>query len=472
MSLNSATQLSAETSSRPLLLRHSSLQYGALWVFAFSGSIAKIEPSPYEALFVVVALIFLLTGLKFDRRFVPFLSTLVLLNIGGLFSVAPYVDETRYLLFTLISIYMAATSLFFACIMLEQTYTRVAAIKSGYIWTAAFAGALSIVGYFDQGALKELLTRNERAAALFKDPNVLGPFLVLPLVWIADDLVTGAWTGARKRITLSSIWSTFTPFFFVLAGMFLSFSRGAWGVVIASVGLSIALRFFLDASAKLRARIVFVSLIGVGLLAAMLAAALTIPQIQELFEQRASLNQDYDGGALGRFGGQARSIPLLLDSPNGFGPLRFPLVVGNEDPHNVFVNSFAAYGWIGGLSYFALVLTTLYVGWRLVLRKGPYRSLAIPIWATCFFTILQGLQIDTDHWRHFWLLVGLSWGLAVASARHEAGASSLAKASAAASGKASARASSSAGRIPRSVTRPLTNRDGVTSKAGFAARAP
>jgi len=25
--------------------------------------------------------------------------------------------------------------------------------------------------------------------------------------------------------------------------------------------------------------------------------------------------------------------------------------------------------------------------------------------------ILQGFQIDTDHWRHFWMMLGLIWGL-------------------------------------------------------------
>jgi Ni,Fe-hydrogenase I large subunit len=29
-----------------------------------------------------------------------------------------------------------------------------------------------------------------------------------------------------------------------------------------------------------------------------------------------------------------------------------------------------------------------------------------------FVTILQGVQIDTDHWRHFYLMLGLVWGLA------------------------------------------------------------
>lgn len=419
MSLSTHSSHTAGVTPRPLVVSHAGLQLGVLWAFVFSGSIVQVEPSPYEGMFVLVAFVFLLTGLSFHRLLAPLVLTLAALNVGGLLSVAPYLDETKSFIFVLISIYMGLTCIFFACAMLDDAERRLAAIRSGYVWTAAFAGLLGIVGYFDQGALREILTRNDRADALFKDPNVYGPFLVLPLVWLADDLVRGAWKGPSRRVTLGAVWSTFTPFVLVLAGMFLSFSRGAWGVVVAAVVMTLGLRFLVDSTPAQRTRIVFMSLVGAALLAVLLVVALSIPEIKILFEQRASLNQDYDGGALGRFGGQQRSIPLLLDSPNGFGPLRFPIVVGNEDPHNVFINAFAAYGWIGGISYFAFIATTLYVGWRLVLREGPYRSAAIPIWSSAFFTILQGLQIDTDHWRHFYLLVGLTWGLAAATALHE-----------------------------------------------------
>jgi hypothetical protein len=63
----------------------------------------------------------------------------------------------------------------------------------------------------------------------------------------------------------------------------------------------------------------------------------------------------------------------------------------------------------------------------MVFQRTPWQSFAIPIWAAMFPQILQGLQIDTDHWRHFWLLTGLVWGLSAANARWlRAGASVLA----------------------------------------------
>ena len=407
--------------ARPILVSSTNLRNALLWVFVFSGSIVKIEPSGYELLFPIVALVFIAAGaLSFHRALAPLVFSLAMLNAGGLASVLPWIFETKSVIFALISVYMAATCIFFAALALDDTLGRIATIKSAYAWTAAFASFLGVLGYFDVVGTKEMVTRNDRAMGLFKDPNVFGPFLVLPLVWLADDLISGAWRGPAKRLTLRAIWRTPVPLLLIIIGMFLSMSRGAWGVVVAAMAMTLALRFFLEADGRLRARIVTMTLIGLFALGAMLVVALTIPAISDLFAQRASLNQEYDGGALGRFGGQLRSIPLLLEEPNGFGPLRFSQVVGNEDPHNVYINAFAAYGWLGGVSYLALIVYTLFVGWRLALRKGPYRSAAIPVWSCTFFHILQGLQIDSDHWRHFFLLVGLTWGLAAASMREEA----------------------------------------------------
>jgi len=404
--------------ARPIVVSSASFRSWMLWVFVFSGSFVKFEPSPYEFLFPIVVFAFIAGGaLSFHRALAPFVLALAMLNVGGVASVTPWIFETRSVTFVLISVYMATTCIFFACVALDDTTARLDTIKSAYAWSAAIASILGALGYFDVGGAKEMFTRNDRAMGLFKDPNVFGPFLVLPLVWLADDVISGAWRGAAKRVTLGAVWRTMVPLLLIIVGMFLSMSRGAWGVAVAAMGMTIGLRFLFEADTRLRARIVTMTVVGLAFLAALLVIALTIPAISDLFAQRASLDQDYDGGALGRFGGQLRSIPLLLESPNGFGPLRFPLVVGNEDPHNVYINSFAAYGWLGGVSYFALIAMTLMAGWQLVLRKGPYRSLALPIWSCAFFHILQGMQIDSDHWRHFFLLVGLTWGLAAASMR-------------------------------------------------------
>ena len=115
-----------------------------------------------------------------------------------------------------------------------------------------------------------------------------------------------------------------------------------------------------------------------------------------------------------------RSLPLLLDLPFGFGPLQFRNHFHGEDPHNVYLNAFASYGWIGGLSFAAFTAATVYLGWRLAFQRTPLQTQAIAVWSCLFVQILQGFQIDTDHWRHLFLLMGALYGLIAASRRYAA----------------------------------------------------
>jgi 4-amino-4-deoxy-L-arabinose transferase-like glycosyltransferase len=201
----------------------------------------------------------------------------------------------------------------------------------------------------------------------------------------------------------------------MLAALLLSFSRGAWGVWAASTALMIGLTFLTTRSAAVRQRIVALSVLGLIVVVVLLAIALSIPAIREVFEIRASLSQDYDLGETGRFGAQLRSLPMLLEAPFGFGPLQFRNHFHGEDPHDVYINAFASYGWMGGLFFSAFTLATIYLGWRLVFQRTPFQTQAIAVWSCLFIQILQGFQIDTDHWRHLFLLMGAMFGLIAAS---------------------------------------------------------
>jgi hypothetical protein len=169
-------------------------------------------------------------------------------------------------------------------------------------------------------------------------------------------------------------------------------------------------------STKMRAQIVG-GAVGVFVLGAVaLTAALSIDSLREFFLLRASVTQDYDEGPNGRFGNQMRSLPMMLDLPNGFGPLRFRLTFGIE-PHNSYVNAFASNGWLGGFSFILMVLSTCFVGFRLCLTRHPWNRQAQVLFAATFVFFVQGFQIDLDHWRMFYLSLGAIWGLEAARRR-------------------------------------------------------
>lgn len=385
------------------------LQRRSLWCLVASGCIAFIEPSPYEVFFAVTLLAFLATGLRVSRESMPLLLMLLLYNIGGAFCLLPWLDEPLSVMFVVISFYFAVTTLFFALAMMEDAQARLRAIESAAIVAALVASLAAMLGFFDIGGLGAALTRYDgsRATGMFKDPNVLGPFLVFPSCVLFYRLMSG--TAARPVLNLLALG-------FIAFGELISFSRGAWGDFVAGIILVGVLTFATSRTSALRRRIMGITLAGFGILAVLVLGAFSFDKVRAMFETRASLNQSYDVGENGRFGLQRRSIPLLLEDPNGFGPLKFRAVMG-QDPHNVYINAFASYGWLGGISYLCLIAATVFIGWRIVIQRTPLQAHAIPVWAALFPQIVQGLQIDTDHWRHFWLLTGLTWGIAAANAR-------------------------------------------------------
>lgn len=384
-----------------LRISYAALKRGALWLLTASSGLALIEPSPYEVVFLLAVFVFMITGIRFSQKLLPLALLLLLYNIGGTFSLIPWMDESASVRFTAVSVYLMVTAVFLAAIMADDALGRLETLRRGYLFAAWGAGLAGLLGYFDVAGLGSVFTLYGRASGTFKDPNVLGPFLVLPIIYVLQHILTGR-LGLMRGLLLMSV---------PLAALFLTFSRGAWGNLVAAALLMIALTFLTAPNAARRARVVALTLTALGLLTVALLFALSFENIRSIFEVRASLVQEYDGGVTGRFGNQLRSIPLLLEEPNGFGPLRFRWLFP-EDPHNVYINAFASYGWLGGFSWLALMAATCLVGWRLVFQRSPWQNHAIVLWSVLFVTILQGLQIDTDHWRHMYLMLGLVWGLA------------------------------------------------------------
>ena len=385
------------------------LQRRTLWLLLACSSFGFIEPSPYEVSFLLAFGVFAVSGLRLSYRLIPMVMLLLLYNLGGAFSLIPWMSEEPSVRFMAVSVYLMITAIFFAAIMADDPVGRLETMRRGYLFAAWVAGLAAIVGYFDIGGTSAYFTLYGRASGTFKDPNVLGPFLVLPVICVLQRILTG------RISALSGFLAMSVPLF----GLFLTFSRGAWGNLVFAALLMIGLLFLTSPTRGQRGRIVLFSLMTIAAALVALSIALSFEGIREVFEIRASLDQSYDQGVTGRFGNQLRSISALLDLPNGFGPLRFRWNFP-EDPHNVYVNAFASYGWLGGVSFLGLTAMTCMVGWRLVFRRTPWQADAIAIWSVLFVTILQGLQIDTDHWRHLFLMLGLIWGLAALPDDHPA----------------------------------------------------
>ena len=176
----------------------------------------------------------------------------------------------------------------------------------------------------------------------------------------------------------------------------------------------LALTFLTTTSANQRLRIVLIAMGGVAAVAMLLAALLSIDAVANLFKERVSLEQQYDVGQMGRFGRHALGALLALDVPFGIGPMQFSKIFP-EDPHNSYLNAFMSGGWLAGVTYPTLVLITLAFGLRYSLVATPRQPIMIAVYSAYTGMMIESLIIDSDHWRHVFLLLGVLWGLIIAT---------------------------------------------------------
>ncbi|WP_428990726.1 O-antigen ligase family protein [Methylocapsa aurea] len=398
-------------------LNYPRLLNALFWITAFSGSVVFIEPSPYDGLILLTLIVWVLGGVRIHRAVLPGVALLVLWALGGYISLIPYWNEPDPVEFMTHTLFISTTGVFYMLFFSENTSKRFDLCMSGYAASCMLAALIAVGSWAGLFGNPETMTLDGRAMAPFKDPNVLGSYMVPGVLYFVQRLLLGRWR--YWPVTLAGL---------ALSGaaLFTSFSRGSWGAAVVSITLMTIMSVMTADSRKMRIRIGFMALAVVGVVVVGIGAALTDSSVREFFYKRASATQDYDEGPTGRFGNQKRSLPMLVERPNGMGPLRFRLIFGLE-PHNSYINAFASNGWLGGFAFLGLVLTTTFVGFRLSLTRSPYLRHGQLIWSAMFVFFLQALQIDIDHWRYFFIYLGAVWGLEVGRVKWAERAASTAR---------------------------------------------
>ena len=378
-----------------------------IYIAALTSSVAFIEPSPHDALMGVLALACLVAGVRFDRRIVVLFLLLVVFNVGGLLSLMNVPGKEKTVQFAATSVYLAVAATMWACIFSDNTMARLAAMRSAYILTAFIVAAAGIAGYLNLFPHAHALFAPEgRALGFFKDPNVYGPFMIWPALVLMQRMLV-------HRLRLLDVVMLGT----IVVALLLAFSRGAWFHFAVSALVMAGLSFVTVRRQNTRLRIFVMSTLAVGAMAAFIAILLAIPKIHEMFEVRAHLLQSYDTGTGGRFRLQELALSALLGAPNGLGPFGFASTHVNQQ-HNVYLQAFLVYGWVGGVSYILLLLTTFAVALRSVFTTTPWQAYIVTALAAFAGEVAEGFIIDTDHWRHFFLLLGIIWGLWAATSRY------------------------------------------------------
>jgi hypothetical protein len=392
------------------------LQRALVWLVGASVAIVFIEPSPYELATLAATVVFFATGLRMRLVFMPLLLLLFLVNVGYTIAAVAVFDRPNVPNWILTSWYMAVTVVLFAMVISEDTAARLDMLRHGLIVGALIASLAGIAGYFNliPGG-RDLLTLYDRARGTFKDPNVLGAFLILPALFALQSVVSDK-IGKSFRSAIA--------FGVISLAILLSFSRAAWGQLIATAGFMLVMMVLTSRSQAQRSRIIVTALVAVIIAAALVAVLLSLDSIAQLFKERASFGQSYDSGRFGRFGRHVLGAEMALGLPLGIGPLQFNRFFP-EDTHNSYLNAFMSGGWLAGVCYPALVFVTVLTGFRYLFVRVPWQPAYLAIFAAFLGTVGESFIIDTDHWRHFWLMLGAMWGMFVAAERWKASSNSV-----------------------------------------------
>jgi O-antigen ligase len=383
--------------ARPTGLPTRAVANALLWFGVFLGGFVLFEPAPYEIFLVALIPGWLILGLAIPRAISPLVVLMILFLAGGIMAATQAKDFSTQPVYYAVTAFLAFSSCFFAAIIAEDR-KRLDVIVSAWIAAALITTALGVIGYF--GLAGGLFTKFDRATGGFQDPNVFGPFLIFPFVVLVRRMLTEP--GRRALVSGVLALAIFT-------GIFFSFSRAAWGLAVVALLMVGALLFVMERSAKARMRFIALGAVGVVAIGVLVTAALSIPDVASLFADRAQIEQEYDLGHLGRFQRHAIGFNMMLDHPLGIGAIEFGRTFA-EDEHDIWLKALTTYGWLGFVSFLTLVVWTLVAAFPLVFRSGPLQPITQIAYIVFLGHILMATVIDIDHWRHFFLLLGILWG--------------------------------------------------------------
>lgn len=369
-----------------------------------TSGLVMTEPAPVDALTIGLIVLLPVIGLvAINPALLSYLCLWLTAGAAAVLAASFSLDLRATMMHVAVTLYLYVASFVFAAFVARNPRPHTELILKAWTLAALLAAGAAIVGYFDllPGAY-DLFTRYDRASGTFKDPNVFAPFVIVPILYMVSVALERRLRGMLLPLSVAG---------FLTLAVFLSFSRGAWINLAVSLTIFGYLSLATTRRADVRLKIIALLTAGVLIVAFVVVAALNSDQVANLLSERASFEQSYDTGAEGRFGGQQKAMGLIVEHPLGIGAQEFTTRHHPEEVHNVYLSMLLNAGWLGGGIYWIMVALTLALGLRHALKATETRVLFLVVYATFAATAFEGVIVDTDHWRHFYLLMAIIWGL-------------------------------------------------------------
>lgn len=353
----------------------------------------RIEPAPADLILFVVIAVAVVTGRFYIRR-TPLIVTVLLcvfLALNMLASVE-LIDLGRGATFFAITLYLALFALWLTGYVHSARAARV--VLRAYVAAAVVSAGVAVLALFLAFPGHEVFVRGPRAQGLFKDPNVLGPFLVPAALLVLEETVAPRLLRARlptKLLVLSIL----------AVGVLFSFSRAAWLNFVLGAVVMFCVLSLRRGGGRRAVKLVVTAVSAI----AVLFAALAVTSSFTFLSERARF-QAYD---VQRFGAQLSGVELAVKYPLGIGPGQFEQI-SPISAHSTYVRALSEEGFLGLLVLLALLLLTLaFAGRNAILGRDTYGIGSAALLGAWCGLLANSVFIDTLHWRHFWLLAALIW---------------------------------------------------------------
>lgn len=230
-----------------------------------------------------------------------------------------------------------------------------------------------------------------RLRGTFKDPNVLGPYLIFPSIALLF-LPRGGQLRPLPRLfavpCLFVLWSTY--------------SRGAY-LALAVAVVTVVILHLRSKAPRAKSRWLAGTLVVLAL--AMTVVLVTSPSddLEEVGRGRLQM-QSYDSD---RFANLERSVGFAVEHPLGVGPGTFGGLFGTN-PHNLVLGKAVDAGVVAALMVGLVFLQAIRRALRAFRVHGDRWSGVIA--ASLTGQAALSAVIYSHHWRHLLLLMVLAWG--------------------------------------------------------------
>ena len=391
-----------------VVLRKMRLAYALLLSLTLFLGFVQIEPAPWDTAAAVWILLLVLQlperTFRIQSQYLLLWVAFVLLHV--LLGVYWMGNSTGLAVYAGITVFLGVCSLGFQVVTenVGRTLTLLRVFVVGAALSAAIGSFRFLAG--DVGP-------DGRAWGFFKDPNVSGAFMAAALLIVV----------ARRLMLEESRSADCAVGALLCVGILFSFSRGALINLVSGLLVIFALcRRFMRRGI----------LVGGAIVLVMVATA-SVAGVADFAMQRLS-STDTTSEQF-RLVALQKGWEVFVENPMGIGPGQFHQTefvikprfgIKGLGTHNTLLRAATELGIVGLVLWICLTVFALRCCWRN--RHHPVaevRFLAIACTAVLVGIAAQGFVLDTLHWRHLWMFMGLAVGVDMMAARTKAAARDL-----------------------------------------------